>query len=34
MAVALGPNQSLELFLFAAFATSMLVFGIPEEVLT
>jgi hypothetical protein len=31
MAVALGPNPSQELFRFAAFATSMLVFGLQEE---
>jgi hypothetical protein len=31
MAIALGPNPSQELFRFATFATSMLVFGLQEE---
>jgi hypothetical protein len=34
MAVALGSNPSQELFRFAAFATSMLVFGLQKETLT
>jgi hypothetical protein len=31
MAVTLGPNPSQEVFRFAVFATSMLVFGLQEE---
>jgi hypothetical protein len=31
MAVALGPNPSQELFRFAAYATSMLMFGLEGE---
>jgi hypothetical protein len=34
MAVTLGANPSQELFRFAMFTTSMLVFGLQEEMLT